>query len=232
MNNEKNNRFSIPLVLLGALIGALAGYLLLGGMTQAMANKSPGFWFVSRAAAVVGYLLLWASTAWGILISSKAVKDRVPGPLAFTLHNVTAWAGMGFGALHAWALLGDRIVPFSLTGVLVPFMSTYHPVLTGLGTLSLYTGLLVSLSFYFTKRIGHRAWRIIHLSSYLMFVWVTVHGVALGTDSRTLVMQMVYLVAGGSVLFLTLLRVLMLRAGDAPHKEVAPKRQRGAESAS
>ncbi|MFN2292486.1 MAG: hypothetical protein ACK2UC_14940 [Anaerolineae bacterium] len=211
MNTERHEQHdwhSITLFALGSLLGALLGLLMLRGIASAMAAQSPGFWYVSRAAGVVAYVLLWASTAWGILISSKLVKALVPGPLAYMLHNVTAWLAMGFAGLHGLALLGDRVVPFSLSGILVPFTAAYQPALTGLGTLSLYAGLLVSLSFYVKRRIGHRTWRLIHTLSYVMFVGVTVHGVLLGTDSGTAVMQAVYLLGGGSVLFLTLFRIL------------------------
>jgi len=209
MKTKTRDWYSWALYAFGSLIGILLGLWALTGVINAMAASAPGFWYVSRAAAVVAYVLLWASTAWGILISSKAIKEHVPGPLAYTLHNVTAWLALGFGAVHAWVLLGDRIVYFTPAGILVPFAADYQPVLTGLGTLSLYAGLLVSVSFYFTKRIGHRAWRAIHMLSYLMFVGVSIHGLLLGTDSSTLAMQMVYFLATASVLFLTLLRVLM-----------------------
>jgi sulfoxide reductase heme-binding subunit YedZ len=214
MNTMKHNWHSWALFAVGSLIGALLGLFAMREVASAMAARAPGFWFVSRAAAVVGYVLLWASTAWGILISSKAVKELVPGPLAFTLHNVTAWLALGFSTLHAWALLGDRVVSFSPVGILLPFTAHYQPLLTGLGTLSLYVGLLVSVSFYFTKHIGYRTWRVIHMLSYLMFVGVTLHSVLLGTDSSTFVMQVLYLVAGGSVLFLTLLRILGAAVGS------------------
>ncbi len=226
MKTEQHEWRSIALFVLGSLIGALLGLLVLKEVASAMAAKAPGFWFVSRAAGIVGYVLLWASTVWGILISSKAVKERVSGPLAFTLHNVTAWLALGFGAVHAWSLLGDRVVSFSVGGILLPFTASYQPVLTGLGTLSLYAGLLVSLSFYFTKQLGYRTWRVIHALSYLMFVGVTVHSVSLGTDSSTLVMQVVYLLAGGSVLFLTLFRVLTAAVGGAAPGHVQAGRQR------
>jgi len=221
MKTEKHDWHSITLFALGSLVGALLGSFVLKGVASAMAAMAPGFWYVSRAAAVVGYVLLWASTAWGILISSKAVKELVPGPLAFTLHNVTAWLALGFGVVHAWALLGDRVVSFSPAAILLPFAANYQPVLTGLGTLSLYAGVLVSFSFYITKHIGYRTWRAIHMLSYLMFVGVTLHSVLLGTDSGTPVMQAVYLLAGGSVLFLTLVRILSSSIGSA-----APSRAR------
>ena len=226
MKTEEQDWHSIALYALGSLIGALLGLLVMKGVASAMAAKSPAFWFVSRAAGVVAYVLLWASTAWGILMSSKAVKELVSGPLAFTLHNVTAWLALGFSAVHAWALLGDRVVSFSPVGILLPFAANYQPVLTGLGTLSLYAGLLVSLSFYFTKHIGYRTWRVIHTLSYLMFVGVTLHSVLLGTDSSTLVMQVVYLLAGGSVLFLTLFRILIMAIGSAAPNRVQAGRPR------
>jgi len=215
MKTEKRNWHSIALFAMGSLVGSLLGLWVLKGVAGAMAANTPVFWFVSRAAGVVGYLLLWVSTVWGILMSSKAVKEFASGPLAFTLHNVTAWLALGFSAVHAWALLGDRVVSFSPAGLLLPFTAEYQPVLTGMGTLSLYAGLLVSLSFYFTKQIGHRAWQAIHALSYLMFVGVTLHSVLLGTDSSTLVMRVVYLLAGGSVLFLTLFRILTMAIGGA-----------------
>jgi sulfoxide reductase heme-binding subunit YedZ len=220
MKTEKRDWYSIALYAFGSLIGALLGLWALKGVISAMAASAPGFWYVSRAAAVVGYVLLWASTVWGILISSKAVKEHVPGPLAFTLHNVTAWLALGFSAVHAWVLLGDRIVSFNPAGILLPFAADYQPVLTGLGTLSLYAGLLVSVSFYFTRHIGYRAWRVIHMLSYLMFAGVSLHGVLLGTDSSTLVMQMVYLVAIGSVLLLTLFRILTVAVSSAAPSSV------------
>jgi predicted ferric reductase len=229
MKREKLDWHSIALVALGGLIGSLLGLLLLKGAATAIAANTPAFWFVSRAAGVVAYVLLWASTAWGILMGSKVAKQLVPGPMAFTLHNVTTWLALGFSAVHAWALLGDRVVSFRLVGILLPFAADYQPVLTGLGTLSLYAGLLISLSFYFTKQLGHRTWRLIHMLSYLMFLGVTLHGVLLGTDSSTPVMQFVYLLAGGSVLFLTLFRVLTAAIGSAaPNRAQAGRGRRTA----
>jgi predicted ferric reductase len=226
MKAKKTSWQSMILFALGSLAGAVLGIVILRTLLSAMAASAPGFWFVSRAAGVAGYVLLWASTAWGIMISSKAVKEHVSGAVAITLHNVTSWLALGLSAVHALSLLGDRIVPFSLTSILLPFTADYQPVLTGLGTLSLYVGLLVMLSFYYSKRLGYRIWRTIHALSYLMFVAVTVHGALLGTDSSTLVMQLVYALAAGSVLFLTLFRVLDMAAGGTkPQRAHAGRRQ-------
>ena len=200
----------------GSLAGALLGVLALSRLLAAMAAQAPGFWYVSRAAAIVGYLLLWGSTAWGVLLSLRGAAGLVTKPLAYAAHNITSWLGIGFAALHALALLGDRVVPFTAAGLLVPFAADYKPALTGLGTLSLYLALVVSVTFYLQKRIGRRAWRTIHYLSFLVFVGVTIHGIALGTDSNTRLMQAMYVLAGSSVLFLTLYRILTAGAGRRP----------------
>lgn len=203
----------IALFALGSLLGAIAGLWAVSRMLAAMADQAPAFWFVSRASAIVGFVLLWLSTAWGVSLSSKGVAGIVSAPLAFALHNITSWLALGFGAVHALSLLGDQVVPFTIAGVLVPFGSSYQPLLTGLGTLSLWIGLLVSATFYWRRQIGYGAWRVIHMLSYLMFVAVVVHSVLLGTDSSSILMQVVYIVAGSSVLFLTLFRILTAGAG-------------------
>jgi methionine sulfoxide reductase heme-binding subunit len=192
---------------IGAVAGALLGIWALSRMAAAMAAQAPGFWFVSRAGGIVAYLLLWFSTAWGVMLSAKGLRGVMSKPVAYTLHNVTSWLALGFAAVHAVALLGDRVIPFSGAGLLVPFAASYRPFLSGLGTLSLYLGVLVSVTFYW-KRLSRRTWRTLHMLSYLMFVAVTIHGVMLGTDSGAWIMRTIYLLAAGSVAFLTMVRIL------------------------
>jgi sulfoxide reductase heme-binding subunit YedZ len=196
----------------GSLAGALLGTLAVGQLMRAMAAQAPGFWFVSRAAGLVGYALLWLSTAWGVMLSSKSQGKLVSGPLAYAAHNFTSWLALGFSAVHGLALLGDRVVPFTIRDLAVPFAASYQPLLSGLGTLSLYVGILVSVTFYMQKRIGFRTWHAIHLLSYLMFIGATIHSVGEGTDSAVPAVRAMYLVAGGSVLFLTLVRLFTARS--------------------
>jgi DMSO/TMAO reductase YedYZ heme-binding membrane subunit len=122
-------------------------------------------------------------------------------------------------------LLGDASVPFTLPGLLVPFVSTYQPLLVGLGIVSLYLGVIVTGAFYMKKRLGLRVWRTIHGLSYLMFGIVTIHSIALGTDSSAVVMKAMYLVVGVSVALLTAFRVVTAKSGKKSgmrtEKEVA-----------
>jgi sulfoxide reductase heme-binding subunit YedZ len=198
----------IAMFSVGSVAGAVLGVLALVWLGSAIAAKAPGFWFVSRAAGIVAFLALWMSTAWGITISSKGIGGLVSGPVAVTVHNVTSWLALGFGGVHGLSLLGDQVISFTLSALAVPFASAYQPFLTGLGTLSLYVGVIVTAAFYVKKRLGYKTWRMIHGLSYLLFVGVIVHSALLGTDSGLPVMKAIFAVAGGSVLFLTLFRVL------------------------
>ena len=223
--NGKTNDLTWPeigMFSVGSVAGAVLGVLALVWLGSAMAAKAPGFWFVSRASAVVAFLALWMSTAWGVTISSKGIGGLVSGPVAVTVHNVTSWLALGFGVVHGLSLLGDQVVSFTLSALAVPFTSAYQPFLTGLGTVSLYVGVIVTAAFYVKKRLGFKTWRAIHGLSYLMFAAVTVHSALLGTDSSLPVMKAIYLVAGGSVLFLTLFRVLTAGVGRPSAGESRP----------
>ena len=200
----------------GAVAGAALGVLAAMWISSAMAAQSPVFWFASRASAIVAYLLLWLSTAWGVTVSSKGIGGRISGALAYAMHNVTSWLALSFALVHALTLLGDRVMPFTLPAILIPFIAGYRPFFTGLGTTSLYVGAVVSGAFYMKKRLGRQTWRTIHGLSYAMFAVVTLHSIVLGTDTGTPVMKAIYVVAGSSVVLLTLFRIIAARSAGSP----------------
>jgi len=218
--DEQDDRVTWPEVgmyVIGGVSGVVLGILLGLWMQGAVAAQSTFFWFVSRASAIVAYLMLWLSMAWGIAMSSKGLRGRVSGPLAYTLHNVTSWLALAFGAVHGLTLIGDASFPFTVPDVLIPFVSTYEPVLVGIGTLGLYLGVMATAAFYL-RRLGLKVWRTIHGLSYLMFALVTVHSVALGSDTGTAVMKLMYVTAGASVALLTMFRVMTAKAGRCGHR--------------
>ena len=169
---------------------------------------SQAFWYLARAGGIVAYLLLWLATCWGIMMSSKVIKDYVPVPVAFALHGYLPILGVVFAAIHALALLGDTYIGFSLFQLLVPFTSSYEPIWTGFGSLAFYISLALLLSFTIRKKIGPKVWRAFHYTAYVGFLLALVHGVMAGSDSKTQVMQMIYLTTGGISLFLLYYRLL------------------------
>ncbi len=205
----------VAMYVVGGLAGAMLGILGAMWVAGAMAAQSPIFWFISRAAAIVSFLLLWLSTAWGISVSTKGLGGRVSGAVAHAMHNVTSWLALGFAALHGLSLLADTSLKFDLAGILIPFVSSYKPVLTGLGIMGLYAGIAATAAFYFRKRLGYKAWRTLHGVSYAMFFGVALHGILIGSDSSSAVMQAIYVVATVSVVLLTIFRIITAQTARA-----------------
>ncbi len=181
------------------------------------------FWHLARSSGVVAYLLLGLSAALGLLITNRLARVWPGGPTAFDLHQFVSLMALAFTAFHALILLGDDYIGYTLAQILIPFAATgYKPVATGLGQIAFYLALIVSFSFYIRSRIGRRAWRIIHYASFLIFILITLHSLIAGTDTSTL--WPLYLVSFGSILFLTLYRMLITHTS----KTATPRKRKAA----
>jgi predicted ferric reductase len=218
---------SLPMVmvmLLAVVAGALAAAIVLPnwlpGLSQSLLGGEPkAYWYLSRASALVAFALVWLSMATGLIITNKLARLWPGGPIAFDLHQFTSLLGLAFGLFHALILLGDKYINYTLVQILIPFNSVdYKPIWVGLGQVGFYLLVIVSFSFYIRKRIGHRAWRVIHFFSFLALVLALVHGMLSGTDSALDWLRGFYWASGASLLFLTVYRVVISVA--TPRKPV------------
>jgi predicted ferric reductase len=209
---------SLSVLMLGvaAIFGGvlLATWLLPGwlpGLAGSIDSEAPKvFWYLSRGSAMVAFALLWASMAIGLLITNRMARLWPGGPAAFDLHQYVSLLGLGFALFHALILMGDEYIQFTLMRVLIPFTSQeFKPVWVGLGQIGFYIWALLIGSFYVRRKLGNKAWRWIHFSSFLTFAMVLVHGFASGSDSQTIWAAGMYWAAGGSVLFLLYYRILV-----------------------
>jgi methionine sulfoxide reductase heme-binding subunit len=181
------------------------------------------WWYITRAAGLVAYLLLWLSTAWGLAVTSKIFDPLLQRHYTYDFHQFISLLAIGFLALHISVLVLDQYLPFSVTQVLVPFTSTYRPLWVGIGVISLYLTILVTVTFYMRRMIGMRAFRLIHTLSLVAFLGATLHGLYAGTDSPLLSMQLVYKGALLSVIFLTaywLITLVQARHGAAKQASI------------
>jgi predicted ferric reductase len=210
--------FSLVLGATGGLILLGTGWLLANtsaGTTVAHAlaltEKTP--WYFTRSAGTVAYLLLAGSTIWGLLLSTKIIKESIPAALALAMHNILSWLAVVLTGLHALALLWDSYYTYTLADLTIPFVGPYRPEWVGLGIIGFYVMFLVSLSFNFRKQIGQKRWRQLHYASFAVYILATLHGVMAGTDSGNLGMQVLYWGSGLAVLFLTNFRLLVGKVG-------------------
>ena len=173
------------------------------------------WWYVTRAAGLTGYFLLWLSMAWGLAIPSKIAQPLVEGTFTYDFHEYLSLLGLGFVFVHVAVLLFDKYLPFSLAQILIPFVAaTYRPFWVGLGIIGFYIFLLVTLTFYLRQWIGVKAFRLIHVLSLVGYLGATLHGLFAGTDSALPVAKLLY---GGTFLIITFLTAYWLvvrRRGD------------------
>jgi predicted ferric reductase len=200
--------------LLGAFALAFAALLYLIGPQPLQAavglfnalfalDSVQALWYLTRAAGLLAYLLLWLSTAWGLAVTSKIFDPLLHRAFTYDMHQFLSLLAIGFTVLHVGVLVADRYLPFSLAQILVPFIAPYRPIWVGVGVIGLYLSLLVTATFYVRRWIGQKTFRVIHLSSFLAYAAVTLHGVLAGTDSALLAMQLIYAGTFLVIVFLT-----------------------------
>ena len=175
------------------------------------------FWYISRGSAVIAYLLLWLSMLLGLMMTNRMTRPW-PGPaISNEFHQFISILGLAFVFIHAFILMGDQYIHYTLAQVLIPFTSVdYRPLWVGLGQIGLYVWIGVVFSFYVRKKIGNRTWRLLHYASFLLFAGSLLHGITSGTDSSELWMQVIYWVSAASTVFLVIYRVLMAAFGSNP----------------
>jgi len=208
---------ALMFILLQSPIGALWRNLLdaLFGFSSAHAA-----WFVTRASGIIAYFLLWLSTIWGLGVSTKFFDRAVPRAFTYDAHEYISLLALGFTVAHIVILLFDTFTPFNLAEIVFPFISSYRPVWTGIGIVSWYLALLVTITFYLRKWIGLASFRAIHLLSFVAYAGVTLHGWFAGTDTNFAFMRWLYLGSAFVVVIMTALWLALRKKGasDAPIK--------------
>jgi predicted ferric reductase len=203
----------ILVILAGVLLTINMLPLWLPGLFLSTAGDQPKlFWYLSRGSAVAAYWILWLAMCMGVIITNKMAQLWPGIPPAYEIHQYTSLLGMGFALFHALILTGDKYINYTLLQVFVPFASQdYRPVWVGIGQIAFYVWALVNISFYVRKRIGKKAWRLIHFASYASFLAVMVHGLFSGTDTSAAWIQYLYWLSGASLLLLTVYRIMIVR---------------------
>ncbi|HEX9017608.1 MAG TPA: hypothetical protein VF806_00370 [Anaerolineaceae bacterium] len=193
------------IVILGGLLalgGILAGMVAL----QAPANSSTGqfvtwlfatnsvqvMWYITRAAGLTSYLVLWLSVAWGLAVSSKILDNMLHRTFTYDFHQFISLLAIGFILIHMISLMFDHYLPYSAAQLLIPGLSTYRPIWVAVGIVAFYLTMLVTVTFYMRGKIGMKAFRSIHTLSLVAYLGSTIHGLLSGTDASLFFVQAMY----------------------------------------
>jgi len=181
------------------------------------------WWYVTRAAGLTGYFLMWLSMAWGLAIANKILHPAVEGSFTYDFHEFLSLLGIGFITLHIIVLYFDRFLPFNVIQTLIPFIDSYRPFWVGLGIIGFYLFLLVAVTFYMRKTIGMQAFRSIHALSLVGYLGATLHGLFAGTDSALWMTKLLYALTFIVIVFLATYWLIIISLNKREKAEAASK---------
>jgi hypothetical protein len=153
-------------------------------------------WYIARGAGLAALLLLSVSTAIGALMVGRGrAANRVVGQY---LHRVTGALGLAALTLHLGSILADSYAHVGWTASIIPFTSEYRPTWVGLGTLAIYTFLLVAAVGFARGRmaaskVGAKIWRGLHGLAYAGWGLAMLHGLKAGTDASVPWVRLLYI---------------------------------------
>lgn len=202
------------LVILSIFFVLLSGFVLplvAPDLSRSMlAGDNKIFWYASRGSAVIGYVMLWVSTLMGLMMTTRLGKTWPGMKASNELHEYVSNLGLLFTVFHGLILMGDQYLKPGLLNILLPFgFNSYRPVWVGLGQVVFYVWGILIISFYIRRFIGRKTWRLLHYAGFLAFLVGMLHGIASGTDTAQIWMQIIYWLSSASVLFLVIYRILM-----------------------
>ena len=166
------------------------------------------WWFLARSSGIVAWGLLTASVMWGIFLSTDFFPKRRRPAWLLDLHRWLGGLTVSFVAIHLAALMADSYIEFSVTDLVVPFASEWKPVPVALGVVALWGLVAVEATSLAMKLLPKRAWRAVHLTSYLTFWLTCLHGTFAGTDRAKPIYLISSTLSVTMVMFAALYRIL------------------------
>jgi hypothetical protein len=152
-------------------------------MSVAAVSGPTAYWYLARGTGVVSLLLLTASVVIGILNSERYAAPRWPRFAVDRIHRDVSLLVLAVLVVHIVTSVLDSFAPITLLDGVIPFASAYRPIWLGLGALAFDVLLAVAITSMLRRRIGFRAWRVVHWAAYASWPVAVVHGLGTGTDA-------------------------------------------------
>jgi predicted ferric reductase len=149
--------------------------------------SDPVLWYVDRGSGLTALLLLTLSVVLGVVSVMRVHSPRWPRFALSQLHRNISLLALAFGAVHVVTSVIDSYVPIGVGDAFIPFSAQYKTLWLAFGAISADLMLAVLITTALRRRIGFRAWRAVHVTSYLCWAGGVVHSIGAGTDARTAV---------------------------------------------
>lgn len=163
-------------------------------------------WEWIRICGFLAYFYFTVSVIFGLLRKTPSIKKQKN--LLFHLHLNAGWMGLLALMVHVLLLLIDQYQPYQIKEILVPFSAQYKPLLSALGTISIYVFLVVIFtSDVLIGVMNRKVWKSIHFLVLPAWALTFIHGVFIGTDSSNHFVQIFYIVTGSIIIIAGSFRV-------------------------
>jgi sulfoxide reductase heme-binding subunit YedZ len=179
-----------------------------------LANNGQALWYLTRGSGTVALLLLTASVLLGVMNSTRWKTERWPRFLTYGLHRNITLLAIVFTAIHVVTTITDSFAPVGWIDSVIPFLSPYRPFWLGLGTLAFDLLLALTITSFLKRRIGHRAWKLVHWLAYASWPVALLHSLGTGSDARTGWLAAIGIFSGLAVFAAVLWRVLVAREAE------------------
>ncbi len=175
------------------------------------------WWYLSRAAGIMAWVVLAVTCMWGILLITRMLKPADRPAWLLDLHRYLGVLSIVATLAHVVVLRFDNwmhptwkelFVPGQMTS---PNTSAYNAAVVW-GIIGLYVMVVIQLSSYAMKQLPKKLWHGIHLTSYGLFVIATVHGFMAGTDTSNMALLLTAAGIIGILAFALVARILQGRA--------------------
>lgn len=174
-------------------------------------NDPHFWWYVTRASAVLAWIVMTVAVLWGILLSTRVFRGADNPAWLQDLHRYLGGTALVLTVIHMVSLMLDPWLAMPLDQLLVPLVAEYRPVPVALGILSFYVLLAVQLTSLVMNKLPRRFWKAVHYLSYVAVLAVAVHGALAGTDAGAVWYQLVATVIVTASVLALAVRVVMAR---------------------
>jgi predicted ferric reductase len=164
-------------------------------------------WYAARASGLIAWGVVTASIVWGLVLSTRIVRGRGVPAWCLDLHRFLGTLSVLFVVVHVGALWADNFVYFGPRELFVPMASEWKPGAVAWGIAAMYLLVAIQLTSRLMHRLPRRLWHAVHLTSFPLFVFATVHGFTAGADYRSVAVQWFATTGALLVIFLVLFRI-------------------------
>jgi len=175
------------------------------------------WWWIARSSGILTWALVTANIIWGLVASSRIFRNRGARPWTIDVHRYLGTLALVFLGIHMFAMWADSYTHFTASDLFVPFASAWRTRAVAWGIVGLYLLLATEITSWLMNRMPKRAWHLVHLSSYLIFVTATVHGYLAGADRNNVLVQWLALTGIVMVISATVARVATTKKAERSH---------------